>query len=241
MADELESAEDDQPTSHVPDVWRLMPPGISLHAWQRECLPLWLDRARGTVKVATGGGKTLFALAAIEELHNRQQPDLKVAIIVPTIPLMLQWADELRKSNLPESAIGLMGGGHHPAPLEGRGILVCVLSSARDRLPELMEQARWSNRLLLVVDECYRANAEQARRIFESKPALFVAVGLQSMNEPKLTFRDEYDVVHYGRGGLGWYVLSCEGISHVRNDRIHRAEFEKPPTCMWCVAKESRA
>lgn len=71
--------------------------------------------------------------------------------------------------------------------------------------------------------------------------AFVVAVGLQSMNEPKLTFRDEYDVVHYGRGGLGWYALSCEGISQVRNDRIHRAEFEKPPTCVWCVAKESRA
>jgi superfamily II DNA or RNA helicase len=133
------------------------------------------------VKVATGGGKTLFALAAIQELHNIREPDLRVAIVVPTIPLMLQWVDELRKGNLPDSAIGMLGGGQDPEPLDQRRILVCVLASARERLPKLVEQAGWAGRLLLVVDECHRAKAEQARRIFDSKPAF--TLGLSATPE----------------------------------------------------------
>lgn len=131
---------------------------------------MWLNQLRGTIKVATGGGKTVFALAAAQALQHRE-PDLRVVIVVPTIPLMLQWADELRQSNLPRSAIGLMGGGHEVPALDEIRILVCVLASARDRLPKLARAAGWSERMLLVVDECHRANAEQARRIFESKPA----------------------------------------------------------------------
>src|SRR5690606_21385584 len=51
------------PLATVPEVWRLLPEGLELFDWQRECLPIWLKGGRGTVKVATGGGKTLFALA----------------------------------------------------------------------------------------------------------------------------------------------------------------------------------
>ena len=44
-----------------PSRWRLLADGTSLYEWQRQCLPLWLAKGRGTVKVATGGGKTTFA------------------------------------------------------------------------------------------------------------------------------------------------------------------------------------
>ncbi|MCI0658265.1 MAG: DEAD/DEAH box helicase family protein, partial [Acidobacteria bacterium] len=165
----------DLPPSETPRVpptspWRLVPEGVALHAWQKECLPLWLASGRGTVKVATGGGKTLFALAAAQELQNQREPDLRLVIVVPTIPLMFQWEDEVRSGNLFESAIGLMGGGREPPPEEGLRILLCVLNSARDRLPAFVEKAGWGPRMLLVVDECHHASAEQARRIFETRP-----------------------------------------------------------------------
>lgn len=154
----------------IPARWRLLPENTSLYDWQRECLPLWLSDGRGTIKVATGGGKTRFALAAAQQLQNEREPDLRLVIVVPTIPLLFQWYDELQMGNLPVSAIGLMGGGQELKLSPDLRILICVLNSARDRLPSLVSKAAWADKMLLVVDECHRANADQAQRIFDSKP-----------------------------------------------------------------------
>jgi superfamily II DNA or RNA helicase len=156
--------------AEVPDRWKLLPDGLKLHAWQEECLPRWLETGRGTVKVATGGGKTLFALAAAERLQNERQPDLRLVIVVPTIPLMVQWKSDLVRSNIPESAIAFMGGGHTPGLLANARILVCVLNSARKQLTKLVQQASWPERMLLVVDECHRAKASKAKNIFAANP-----------------------------------------------------------------------
>ena len=150
----------------VPEHWKLVNDGISLHPWQTECLERWVESGRGTVKVATGGGKTIFALAAAQEIQNRSERDLCVAIIVPTIPLMNQWLDELRGSNLPESAIGLLGGGYKAESIHHPRILICVLNSARKYLPPLIERLNLQSKLLLIVDECHRTQAKMARRVF---------------------------------------------------------------------------
>ena len=102
--------------TEIPASWKLIPEEISLHAWQKKCLPIWLGEqgGRGTVKVATGGGKTLFALAAMEALQNQKEPDLRVVIVVPTIPLMVQWKSELLRGNVPASAIAPSGGDGSP-------------------------------------------------------------------------------------------------------------------------------
>jgi len=152
----------------VPGRWKLVPPGVILHAWQQKCLPIWLDErgGRGTVKVATGGGKTFFALAAMERLQNEKENDLRVVIVVPTIPLMVQWKSELLRGDVPESAIALMGGGENPGLLANARILICVLNSARQKLPDLVRKAGWPERMLLVVDECHRAKAAEAKKIF---------------------------------------------------------------------------
>lgn len=154
----------------IPEKWRLVSEDISLYEWQKECLPRWLAQGRGTVKVATGGGKTLFALAVAQKLQNEQAPDLRVAIVVPTIPLLFQWYDDLKNGNLPPASIGLMGGGQELASASGLRVLICVLNSARDRLAGFASKAHWSERMLLVVDECHRANALQAQRIFDATP-----------------------------------------------------------------------
>jgi len=168
---ESESRREDKSDQSLPALWRLVPEGIQLYKWQQECLPLWLNSGRGTIKVATGGGKTLFALAAAQQLQNEREPDLRLVIVVPTIPLMFQWYDELRRSNIPESAIGMMGGGKELPNAEGLRVLICVLNSARDRLSDFTAQAGWPERMLLIVDECHRANATQASRIFDSRPS----------------------------------------------------------------------
>lgn len=168
----LEEVEDDsEHQTVIPKKWHLIPEAVNLYEWQRECLPKWLEKGRGTVKVATGGGKTLFAFAAIEKLQNDHVNDLRVAVIVPTIPLMNQWRDELRQSNLPDSAIALLGGGNTPVSLKDARIVLCVLASARTKLANLVKTADeddWRTNLLLIVDECHRSSAAIARNIFKA-------------------------------------------------------------------------
>jgi len=180
--------DDNSSISLIPEKWRLLPEDVTLYDWQKECLPIWLPQGCGTVKVATGGGKTLFALAAAQALQNDQQPNLRLVIVVPTIPLMFQWRDEIYKGNIPKSAIGLMGGGQEMPPISSIRILICVLNSARVHLPKLVRQAGWSDRMLLVVDECHRSAASQARNIFDSKPRY--TLGLSATPEPDLENSD---------------------------------------------------
>jgi superfamily II DNA or RNA helicase len=181
--------------------WKLVPNGVVLHDWQREALRIWVELGRGTVKVATGGGKTLFALAAAEALQNEREPDLRLVVIVPTIPLMFQWRDEVSRGNLPASSIGLMGGGRELPPVSTVRVLICVLNSARERLPELVRRADWSRRMLLVVDECHRAAASQARRIFEVKPRY--TLGLSATPESDLDAGEVPTDEAYAKGPTG--------------------------------------
>lgn len=154
-------------SSGMPDRWRLLPEEGNLFSWQDQALRLWMEACRGTVKVATGAGKTWFALAVAQELQRSREADLRLVIVVPTIPLMHQWADDLRSSNLPPEAIGLLGGGRHFDFTGPVHVAVCVLNSARRFLPDLVRRAKVAGKLLLVVDECHRSHAEQSRKIFD--------------------------------------------------------------------------
>ncbi len=68
----------------LPQAWQ-MTRKLGLHSWQESACEAWFrgDR-RGTIKVVTGAGKTVVALAIIERLQ-RLDPELRVAIVVPTI------------------------------------------------------------------------------------------------------------------------------------------------------------
>jgi superfamily II DNA or RNA helicase len=182
-AGEIESvAESSARLSAAP--WELLPQDFKPHAWQEACLKRWLELGRGTVKVATGGGKTRFALMAAQALQHSRVPDLRVAIIVPSVPLMYQWRDEILQGSVARSDIALLGGGNATPDLANARIVIAVINSARERLPKLVEAAGWSGRLLLVVDECHRANAVQAQRVFDTNPAF--TLGLSATPEQEL-------------------------------------------------------
>jgi superfamily II DNA or RNA helicase len=168
----------------LPAKWRTVPSDFVPHAWQQMCLDRWMQLGRGTVKVATGGGKTKFALMVMQELQRTRVEDLCVAIVVPTVPLMYQWRDELLAGEVPATAVALLGGGSTVDSLEGVRFVIAVLNSARDRLPKLVAEAGWSSKLLLVVDECHRTNAAQAQRTFEVHAAY--ALGLSATPEQAL-------------------------------------------------------
>src|SRR5262245_33355276 len=88
----------------LPPRWQLTR-GLTLAHWQEEARDAWFAAGRhGTIKVVTGAGKTVVALAIAERLQ-RVDPELRVTIVVPTIVLMNQWFETFQsRSNLPASA-----------------------------------------------------------------------------------------------------------------------------------------
>lgn len=52
---------------------------------------------RGVMQIATGGGKTRTALIAATQLQDQHSGPMLVVILVPSKPLMLQWANEVRE------------------------------------------------------------------------------------------------------------------------------------------------
>jgi len=153
----------------IPEKWQLTK-GIALYEWQKVCADRWFEKKRGTIKVVTGAGKTVLALAIAEQLQNTSVPELRVAIIVPTIVLMNQWFEEMTdKGNLPQGAIGRLGGGYKEDFSKGKRILIGVLASASRELPGIVDRAGIGQNLLFVADECHRLGSKEMSRVFHTK------------------------------------------------------------------------
>jgi superfamily II DNA or RNA helicase len=154
--------------------------------WQRAAVRAWESGASvpytGTLEIFTGGGKSLVALACAGEAATIE-PDLRIAVVVPTEALARQWVDVFRRySNVDESDIGMMGAGGNDSLLTRR-VLVCVLNTAARKLPQ---QAVRAQPLMLVVDECHRAGAPTFAKVLAT-PARF-RLGLSATPD-----RDEID------------------------------------------------
>jgi len=184
-----------------------------LHQWQEECVDAWFQgRKRGVLKVVTGAGKTILALAIAERLQRTERASLRVAIVVPTIVLLDQWLEELAAhGNLPPSAVGRMGGGHSDGFSENTRIMICVLNSAAKKLPAEVEKARIGNDLLLIVDECHRAGATEMKQVFATKRAFSLGLSATpertddptSDEEDEETARDSDEVKPFAESVLG--------------------------------------
>ncbi len=77
-----------------------MPPSIQLRQYQQQAVANWFaNNGRGTLKMATGSGKTITALAIVVELY--QKIGLQVLLVVcPYRHLVTQWARECQKFGL---------------------------------------------------------------------------------------------------------------------------------------------
>lgn len=78
----------------------IYPQDLTLRKYQHQAVANWLEnKGRGTLKMATGSGKTIIALAIATELY--QQIGLQVLLIVcPYRHLVNQWSRECQKFNL---------------------------------------------------------------------------------------------------------------------------------------------
>ena len=76
------------------------PSSLELRDYQQQAVVSWLkNKGRGTLKMATGSGKTIIALAIATELY--QKIGLQVLLIIcPYRHLVLQWSRECQRFNL---------------------------------------------------------------------------------------------------------------------------------------------
>jgi len=120
-----------------------------LREYQHEALDAWTEAdRRGVVELPTGSGKTVVAIAAIEELG------VPTLVVVPTIDLVEQWRGELeREFAVP---IGQLGGDEQRI----EDLTVSTYDSAYLRAEDL------GNRFGLVVfDEVHHLGGEGYREI----------------------------------------------------------------------------
>lgn len=126
--------------------------GFELREWQKNALQVWrANDHRGIVGAVTGGGKTVFALAAIGQA--KAQTSL---VVVPTQALLDQWWEETSTYfDLPLDEIRIVTGKNK---LRSGTINIAVLNTAAKLEPR-------SKSLMLVVDECHKAASEAYRKV----------------------------------------------------------------------------
>ncbi len=126
-----------------------------LRAWQVEALSAWLVGSRGIVSAVTGGGKTILALACMQNFLARE-PAGRVLVLVPSVALQDQWFVE-SQSALPGQSVAAWNGKGSRAD-----VVIMVMNSARRHASQLADDGKW----MLVVDECHRlATPENAKAL----------------------------------------------------------------------------
>ncbi|MBQ9662357.1 MAG: DEAD/DEAH box helicase family protein [Oscillospiraceae bacterium] len=140
---------------------------MNLYRWQKDCLNAWEENScRGIVNVVTGAGKTVLALAAVKQLRERY-PDLKVRIVVPTIPLANQWKQAVLRQAGEEGDIPGFYGGMRKDPPDQR-YMIYIINSARTALSRhIRADLAVGNHVLLICDECHHYQSRENRRIFD--------------------------------------------------------------------------
>jgi superfamily II DNA or RNA helicase len=132
-----------------------------LRHWQKIAMKRWFENEnKGCIEVATGGGKTTFALAAFAELL-KIKPDLKIVVIVPTTALADQWfvnfqedlgINEIEIKNLTTSNLN-----------PDKKVNIVIINTARS----FNEKCEDSKNVFLVLDECHRAgSSENSKALF---------------------------------------------------------------------------
>ena len=150
----------------------------TLRPYQSDVLENWAERNhKGIVCFATGAGKTITALAAAQRWLKLESGGV-VIIMVPTIRLQHQWADEIKKfSPLKDLDLMLVGGDGVPdwvsglrnfttrSNSSGGSIVLAVNASATKST--FYNRATWGSHVLLVADEVHNLGADGALPLFE--------------------------------------------------------------------------
>ena len=150
----------------------------SLRKHQVSAVNKWEENGfRGIFQHATGSGKTITSISAIESHLKDYQ---FVILLVPSSILMRQWEEEINQY-LPSISLAKMGGGFDDSQMinlmlnveiNDPIVLLSTIQTIRDKkhifnLERLIQHK--PNNLLLVVDECHRIGSESFKDFSELK------------------------------------------------------------------------
>ncbi|EGK88205.1 DNA phosphorothioation system restriction enzyme [Microcoleus vaginatus PCC 9802] len=153
-----------------------MPPSLQLRQYQRVAVANWFaNQGRGTLKMATGSGKTITALAIATELYNKI--NLQVLLVIcPYCHLVNQWARESEKFGLKpilafdsaRSWQNKLAGGLYEVRSGERAFLTIITTNATLMGDSLRSQLRYfPEKTLIIGDEVHNLGAP---RLGESLP-----------------------------------------------------------------------
>jgi superfamily II DNA or RNA helicase len=129
----------------------------ALRPWQVEAMSRWNQSGHhGCFQVATGGGKTIFALAARESFA--ESGDFRTLIIVPTTALLDQWFIEITEdAGISPDDVKVLSGADLALD---RPVSLAVINTARN----LDGTDDDTSDVLQIVDECHRAGSPENSR-----------------------------------------------------------------------------
>ena len=167
----------------------------------------WRPKKRGVASVVTGAGKTALALLICDELW-REDGDLRLVVIVPSVALLDQWVVALETELAISSSDIALFSGEGKASIARRAN-VAVINTARTLPRGLFADGR----NFLVVDECHRAGAPENARALSIPGACTLGLsatpvrefddGFERYVEPALgPVIYEYDYVDAKRDGI---------------------------------------
>ncbi len=144
----------------------------ALREHQASALNSWAEqRHRGILEHATGSGKTITGLAAMERAF---ESGLVGVVLVPTVVLQRQWEKEIREYFGAGALLMQAGGGHGEwrsgsvlrdfcAGDDDHRILLATMDTASS--PDFIERIRDLPDLLLIADEVHRLGSPSRRSV----------------------------------------------------------------------------
>lgn len=144
--------------------------------WQSTALERWVSGHKGVTSVVTGGGKTIFAFLCMDAF-NREHPDGRYIILVPTITLLDQWYVSLQEDfGVAESEIACFSSQEKAS--KPAKINLLVINTGRTAVKKL---SQGPSPCFLIVDECHRAGSPENAKALAG--AFSAALGLSATPE----------------------------------------------------------
>ncbi|MEP0752103.1 DNA phosphorothioation system restriction enzyme [Trichocoleus sp. Lan] len=231
-----------------------MPASLQVRQYQQEAVASWFaNQGRGTLKMATGSGKTITALAIATSLY--QQIALQVLVVVcPYRHLVTQWARECEKFGL-QPVLAFENVRNWQSQLStqlynlrsgNQRFLTLITTNATLMSEGLQSQLKYfPDKTLIVGDEAHNLGARQLEKSLPSKVGLRLALsatperyfddeGTQSLFdyfgrvlEPEFTLKDAIQqgaLVHYLYYPILVELTEAEARAYVKlTARIGRA------------------